>query len=147
MTVTDQTTAVPTAPQPTDDEMVPAVLRDESGLYRIVNGVRLSINEPGIAVLDGTAAEAAWTALVTLEKSIESLKEQAEVQREIVKAVVGQKGVATLKGQVVLDFKYYVENRMSSSLAQALLPPRLLKAITTTGSKRSFNPKWKQHRR
>jgi len=144
VTVTDQTTAVPVAPQPSDAEMEPAVLKDASGYFRMVRGVRIAINEPGIAVLDGTPAEAAYRSAASLNAAMTALKAQYDAQIAIVQEVVGHRKVATLGGEKVVTWGWATRTSTDNALVEALMPPEQYETVKRSTPYRSFEPAFRK---
>lgn len=139
------TTEAPVAPQPVADPTVPALLHDDGGYFRMVGGQRIPQNAPGIAVLDGTPAEAAIAAMISLNTAMEALKAQYEAQVLIVKDVIGDRGVATLHGERAVDWLWSTKTLTDNLLVKALLSPADWKTVTRLSPSRSFAPKFKRH--
>lgn len=143
MTVT--TGAPVVAPQPpTTDPTIPALLHDEGGWFRTVNGRRIPANERGIAVLDGTAAEVAYDAAQALDKSIKALVRQYDAQVEIIKTAVGEKKVATLRGRKVITWGWSTRRSLDPTLAEAILTPEQYETVKQETPSRSFEPAYRK---
>lgn len=142
------TAPAPTATvvQPSTDPTIPALLKDEGGFFRLVNGRRMPTNEPGIAVLDGTPAESALATMESLHKSITALQAQYAEHEAIVKTTMGDHSVATLHGQRVVTWRWGQRKDIDRALAEAIVTAEQYAMISIPTPQRPFEPKFKRSR-
>jgi hypothetical protein len=122
---TTTTTAPPSAPPAT---AVPATV------------ILAPVNEPGIAVLDGTPAEAAYRTLCALDNAAEALNSQREACKNEIKAVMGNMAIATLRNEPIVDWTWSSTTTVQGALLKALDPTMWAK-VTRTTPRRAFNLK------
>lgn len=126
MTATATETATPAvAEQPPIPALAPAAL---------------PTNSPGVAVLDGTPAEAALSTLLALEAAQAALHGQVTVAKDTIKAVMGDRAIATLRGEPVVDWAWGSTTTVNSALLKAE-NPSLWARVTRTSPRRPFNLK------
>lgn len=102
--------------------------------------VPIPVNAPGVAVLDGTAAEAAIGTLFALEQAIDALDAQRTTAKDTIKAEMGDRAIATLRGEPVVDWSWGSTTTVNGALLKA--EDRSLWArVTRTTPRRPFNLK------
>jgi hypothetical protein len=142
-----QTPATATVVTPATDAVVPALLKDDGGYFRMVRGRRIPVNEPGIAILDGTPAESSYASAEALDRSIKALQAQYDEHINIVKAVVGDKSVAMLKGQRVVTYRWGQRTDVDRALTQAIVSDEQWDMIAVPSPQRPFEPRFRKSSR
>lgn len=101
-------------------ELPKGVQSDAAGLFVMKDGVRIPTNAPGVAEIAGTPAEAALATVRALDMAIDALVAARDAEKSVIKAVIGDKALATLNGVPVADWTWGSRTTVDGAMVKAL---------------------------